>query len=411
MSSRVVRNQPPGRRSRRGLAKAGVAPRATTAIGRAKRKARQPGAGRTSATRRSSTARGRTALARKAAGQPARRRGGFAWAKLNDEQLLELRFCDLGLRLEGTVLEARIARLYAELERHGIEFRPHFWLSDEWFSPDGVPGIAIPFYLAHPRLMRLEHKQMFEVEGGSEEWCMRILRHEAGHAIDTAYRLHFRRRWRETFGKYSATYPEFYQPKPYSRSYVLHLDMWYAQSHPAEDFAETFAVWLRPGSRWRTQYRGWPALKKLEYVDRLMAEVRQKRPLAVTRRHVAPLSQIRKTLRQHYAEKRAHYGADPPNFYDRELRRMFSDAPDCAENPSAAAFLREARCELRRTVAHWTGQYQYTIDQVLGEMIERAETLGLRLRRSPRHTKRDALVMVTVQVMNYLHGGRHRVAL
>jgi len=142
------------------------------------------------------------------------------WAALPDEALLDVRICNLGLRIEGTPLAKHIERLYDELQTRRIRFRPHCWLSDEWFSPDGVPGIGIPFYLAHPRLARLERKQVLEVEGGTKDWCMRILRHEAGHAIDTAYRLHRRRRWREVFGKYSEPYPEYYHPKPYSRSYV-----------------------------------------------------------------------------------------------------------------------------------------------------------------------------------------------
>jgi hypothetical protein len=333
------------------------------------------------------------------------------WAELPDEELLKVRICDLGVRIEDTPLEERIERLFEELEARQVGVRPHFWLSDEWFSPDGVPGVAIPFYLAHPRLVRLERRQMFEAEGSTEDWCLRILRHEAGHSIDTAYRLHWRRRWREIFGRFSQPYPEFYQPKPYSKSYVLHLDMWYAQSHPAEDFAETFAVWLKPRSRWRAQYRGWPALKKLEYVDQVMAEVRQERPQVTTRRRVAPLRELRKTLGEHYAEKRAHYGIDHPDFYDRELSRLFSDQPEHARNMAAATFLRRVRAELRRAVAQWTGEYQYTIDQVLSEMIDRCGDLKLRLRRGTRESKRDALVMLTVQVMNYLHGGRHRVAL
>ena len=66
---------------------------------------------------------------------------------------------------------------------------PHAWLSDEWFSPDNTPGIAIPFYLAHPRLMRLERRQILEVEGGTASECLRILRHETGHVVQHAYRL------------------------------------------------------------------------------------------------------------------------------------------------------------------------------------------------------------------------------
>lgn len=340
--------------------------------------------------------------------------GGFSepdWAVLNDEELLEVRLCDLRLRIEGTPLERRIERLYEELEMRQIGFRPHCWLSDEWFSPDGVPGIGIPFYLAHPRLARLERKQVLEVEGGTKDWCLRILRHEAGHALDTAYRLHRRRKWREVFGKFSEPYPEYYDPRPYSRSYVQHLDQWYAQCHPAEDFAETFAVWLKPRSGWRMHYRSWPAMKKLEYVDQVMAGIRAKKPQVVSRRHAAPLRTLRKTLREHYEEKRARYGIDHPNFPDRELRRLFSDAPEHARRPSAATFLRRIGPELRRAVAQWTGEYQYTINQVLEEMIERCRQLDLRLDRRQEQAKRDTLVMLTVQTMNYLHGGHHRVVL
>lgn len=322
-----------------------------------------------------------------------------------------MRMCDLKLRIRGSCLQKRIAKLFEELDAREIRFRPHFWLSDEWFSPDGVPGVAIPFYLAHPRLARLEKKQVLEVEGGTEEWCLRILRHEAGHAIDTAYGLHRRRSWRDTFGRYSQAYPEYYDPRPYSKRFVLHLDQWYAQSHPAEDFAETFAVWLKPRSGWRTHYRGWPAMKKLEYVDRVISSLQGKKPKVVSRRHVAPLSTFRKTLREHYDEKRGRYGLDHPDFHDRDLRKLFSDAPENARGLSAARFLRRIGPELRRMVARWTGEYQYTINQVLEEMIDRCRQLDLRLERPEDEVRNDALVMLTVQTMNYLHGGRHRVAL
>ena len=160
------------------------------------------------------------------------------------------------LTIEGSWLEDRLAELHRELDARGLTFRPHYWLSAEWFSPDGVPGVAIPFYLAHPRLMRLERAQMLEVEGGTPEWCLQILRHEAGHAFDNAYDLRRLRRRRQMFGSPAMPYPEFYLPRPYSKSFVLHLDSWYAQSHPDEDFAETFAVWLTPGCRLAAAVRG-----------------------------------------------------------------------------------------------------------------------------------------------------------
>src|SRR5204863_2668917 len=262
------------------------------------------------------------------------------WADWPDEKLIVLRMCQLGVSIEHSVLADRIAALQRELEERGlVHFKPHFWLSDEWFSPDGVPGVAIPFYLAHPRLERLERAYMLEVEGGTEQWCMRILRHEAGHAIDNAYKLRQRRRRQQVFGPSYRAYPEYYTPKPYSKSFVLHLDSWYAQSHPDEDFAETFAVWLNPQSDWRARYGDWPAVKKLEYMDELMKELAGHPPRRVSRRKLAPLPSLQKTLRQHYDRKRAHYGYEYPNFYDRDLRRMFVAAADAGKgSPPATRF-------------------------------------------------------------------------
>lgn len=341
---------------------------------------------------------------------PSRKRA-YWWANLSDADLLELRFSDLNLTIEGTWLEERVHALYDNLEARGLAFRPHVWLSSEWFSPDGVPGIAVPFYLAHPRLMKLEEKQMLQVEGGTLSSCMKILRHEAGHAIDNAYRLHRRKDWRETFGLWSEPYPESYQPRPNSRKYVLHLDAWYAQSHPAEDFAETFAVWLNPRSRWRQEYQGWPALKKLEYVDRLMEELAQTPPPVRTRLRVESLSNLRVTLREHYRAKRMHYADEWPDFYDADLRKLFSDDPRYARRPTAASFLIDIRPELRAAVAKWTGTHPYTIDQVLGDMIDRCKELNLRLAVPQRRARTEAMMMVTVQAMNYILSGHHRVAL
>jgi hypothetical protein len=332
------------------------------------------------------------------------------WARYSDERLLYLRFRDLGLRIERTPLKRRVDRLYSELEERGLRFRPHIWLSTEWFSPDGVPGIAIPFYLAHERLMKLEAKQMLEVEGGSGPECMRILRHEAGHAIDTAYRLHFRKSWRETFGYYSQPYPQYYRPKPNSRNFVVHLDAWYAQAHPAEDFAETFAVWLTPRSKWRKRYRDWPrALRKLRYVDTLMKEIADLPPRVNSKIKVDPLSRIGQTLEQYYKKKRRRYGASWPALYDRDLKKLFSSDRKYADRPTAASFLRGRRAELRNIVAEWTGTHTYTIDQVLQDMIDRCRDLKLRVATSPSKAKSHATILLTVHVMNTLLARRHEI--
>ena len=333
------------------------------------------------------------------------------WTELTDDELLNLRLADLPLTFEGSVMQGRIAELRAELERAQLRFPIHFYISDEWFTPDGTATMAVPFYLVHPRLERLERTQMLEVEGGDHDWCMRILRHEAGHVIDNVYKLRLRRQRRELFGSSSVPYPEFYAPRPYSKSFVQHIDPWYAQSHPDEDFAETFAVWLTPDSNWKARYRGWAALSKLEYMDALMRSLGGRKPLVENFEEVDPLRRLRHTLRRHYRRKRRHHGVEHPKFYDRDLRRLFSDAPEFAANMTAAQFLAKIRRPVRQLVASWTGIYQYTIDKVFEDMITRCRELKLRLAVPEEQARYEFTVLLTVQTMNYLHSGRHRVAL
>jgi hypothetical protein len=333
------------------------------------------------------------------------------WASWPDDKLLDLRMCDLGVSLHKAGLQRLINKVNRELAARGVRFRPRYWLSDEWFTPDGVPGIAIPFYLAHPRLAKLELAQMLEVEGGDDTSFLRILRHEIGHAIDNAYDLRRRPLRRRLFGNPATDYPEYYTPKPYSKSYVHHLDHWYAQSHPDEDFAETFAVWLDPNADWRLHYEHWPARRKLEYMDRLMHEIRRRRQTVRSRRVVDPLPRLRKTLREHYKKRREHYGLDHPDFYDRDLRNLFSDSPTYARKLAADKFVSSIRKEVRATVASFTDSYQYTIDQLINRIITRCRELNLHLMDTEKATKADFMVFLTVQTMNYLHSGRHRVAL
>ena len=332
----------------------------------------------------------------------------YAWARWPAHRLLGLRMKDLDLTLEGTWLADCRDRLLEELDAKGVRLRPHVWLSDEWFAPSTSPGFAIPFYLAHPRLMRLERSQMFDVEGGSVGECMRIMRHEAGHAIQHAYLLNRRKRWQQLFGRSSTRYPQWYRPNPSSRKYVQHLRLWYAQAHPDEDFAETFAVWLRPRSDWRRRYLGWPAMKKLEYVDELMAEIADHKPAVTSRAQLDSLRTLRKTLGEHYQTRRARYTIEYPSTYDRDLHRLFTDDPGVRRNMAASTFLRRNRRKIRQMVARWTGEYQLTLDHVLGEMIGRCRELRLRAVGYERQLRSDFAVLLTVQTMHVLYSQARR---
>ena len=332
------------------------------------------------------------------------------WASLDDEQLLDVRLCDLGLTLDRSPLARDVERLYAELERRGLSLRPHCWLSEEWFSPDGVPGLALPFYLAHPRLRRLERHMMCEVEGGNRNWFMRILRHEAGHAFDNAYRLRRRRRWRETFGPASLPYPDSYRPRPGSRRFVQHIGSWYAQSHPTEDFAETFAVWLKPGSRWRRDYAGWAAHAKLEYVDALMAEIAAHPPAVRSRVHVDPLAQDTRTLRQHYEARLKRYAPPTRRDEDRLLRQVFRDDPG-TQRLRADTFLRRLRPKMHRVIAAREQCGEYLVHQVMRAAIHRSRELQLYVAGDQRRAARELEDVLTRLVRAFARSAGRRLIL
>lgn len=330
------------------------------------------------------------------------------WAALPDEELLQVRLKDLRVTIEGTWLKDQLDLLYEQLAHRGLRIRPHAWISDEWFSPKNTPGIAIPFYLAHPRLMRLERKMILEVDGGNERDCQRILRHEAGHAIQHAFQLQRRRKWQRLFGASSTHYPKFYRPNPASKNHVQHLRFWYAQSHPDEDFAETFAVWLRPRSDWRRRYVGWPALRKLEYVDELMEEIAGQRPALTHRVKVDPLSRLTHTLAEHYTKKKKHYASEPPRYYDRPLHRIFSAETRHRNHPAASTFLRQHRARIRQMVAKWTDEYELTLDHVLDDMIDRCRELRLRAVGSKQRLLTDFTLLLTAMTIHSLYSPSHR---
>lgn len=329
------------------------------------------------------------------------------WSNLSDTDLLEKKISQLGLKLEGTELQPLIEKLYGELSQKGLIFNPPCHVGDEWFVPVGIPAIFVPFFLTHERLRRLERTMMLEVEGETPDWFMRLIRHETAHAYAYAYQLFRKKKWQRTFGRTSPDdTPQFYRPRPYSHSYVVHLDDWYAQSHPDEDFAETFAVWLTPGLDWRKRYAGWKALQKLEYVDELMRSIAGQPPVHQPEYRPADYDCLNLKLKTHYARKRKLNEDSYPDFYDKDLKALFASGPEVDDRLKASVYLRSRRKLLMESVCQWTNEKKYRIHKLLNRVIERCDKLNLHVKADDPQQSLQVSAYITTLVMNYLFTGK-----
>ena len=315
--------------------------------------------------------------------------------------LLSKRIRDLGLRVEGTPLERYVAQLHAELLQQGLQaFRPGVYLSDEWACPDREPVIGVPFYLADPRLQEIERSRN-DLE--DEREILMYLRHEAGHAFNYAYCLYDSKEWLELFGPFDRPYDDRYTPVPFSRRFVRHIAGWYAQKHPDEDFAETFAVWLTPGSDWARRYKGWPALKKLQYVDRLAKELSSTPPRKPPERafRELPVEEMSSTLEQFYKENDAEEAAELVP--DGELEDIFVRKGD----ELASAFLQRHRKAITDKVTYWTGVRRPLVKKLVETIGKRARELELFVdKKKCDATLIEVVVFTTTLAMNYLTRGR-----
>ena len=290
-------------------------------------------------------------------------------------KLLGRRISELGLAIRGTRVELLVARLHAELAERGIAFRPPVYLSDEWGCPDGTPLIGVPFYLADRRLERIEAEQSGSVE--SDEEAMRYLRHEAGHAVNYAFRLHERTDFASMFGDYAQPYREHYRADPLSRAHVRHILGWYAQKHPDEDFAETFAVWLTPGVDWRSEYAGWPALVKLEWVEQEIRRIAECQPVIPTLgEDDVPVESMHWTVAEHYEESDPLAVGDGRQF-DDDLRRVFATMADAPVGEPAALFLERHEGELVVRMSYWAGVAPAAARALLRSLRERSDSQRL----------------------------------
>jgi len=314
--------------------------------------------------------------------------------------LLGRKISELGLSIHGSRIERLVETLYAELAEKSVSFRPPVYLSDQWGCPDGTPLIGVPFYLVDKRLERIEAEMTGAVEDDRE--AMRYLRHECGHAVNYAFRLYERAEWRSYFGSFSQPYRDRYRADPFSREYVRHILGWYAQKHPDEDFAETFAVWLTPGLDWQQEYAGWPALSKLEYVDRVMHEIgSQSRVVAEPGEDDLPVEAMRYTLAQHYADSDDRVPIDDPRQFDTDLRRIFNSATDSPGGEQAMWFIHRHYREIVSRMAYWTGEEPSVVRSLIDHLARRAGELDLRVGGLEASILIELTAFGTAVVMNH----------
>ncbi|MFT3837219.1 MAG: putative zinc-binding metallopeptidase [Myxococcaceae bacterium] len=321
------------------------------------------------------------------------------------EDLLQARIKDLKLHLKGTPLEGYIARLYEELEAKGLSLKPECYLSDQWGCPSGVPVIGIPFYLADPHLHSLEDK----LGGGAEteREIMMYLRHEAGHAFNYAYALYETEDWRKVFGDYGKPYKDDFKPQPFSRKYVVHISGWYAQKHPDEDFAETFAVWLTPGSDWGTRYKSWGALKKLQYVDQVTQMIGKSPPRVSTLERDLDVDEMDVTVLEHYRARDLEEKVDLQlgEHLDQDLSNLFE--PAGVAPVRADTFLRAERQTLLQAVTQYSGVSRGVVRSVLEHLTERTTQLSLSMHaEKARDYSLRFTSFLTALSMNFLYTDR-----
>jgi hypothetical protein len=316
---------------------------------------------------------------------------------------------DLGLTVAGTALEPIVADFLAEVAGLGVRVRPRLYLSTEWGVPFGTVAIAIPFYLASPELTRLHEEQTGFVEGVGRRDILRYLRHELGHVVNYAYQLFEREEWVKAFGAMTRPYREAYRPRPFSRAYVRHLPGWYAQKHPDEDWAETFAVWMTPGLDWRREYADWGgALAKLELCDRLMTALRDERPAVTADDLDEDVGELPYSLAELYGEASGEDGAPLPGL-DGALHTVFDRADEIAgESLPAAELIRNLRRELPGLVYRWTGHFPEHTAELLAVMARRAGELALCYEAAgEERVAREIAVLVTALAMNHVRDGSY----
>jgi hypothetical protein len=322
------------------------------------------------------------------------------------KELLSKPIRDLGLKLEGSSVERFVHQLYRELDQKGLrKFRPLVYLSDEWGCPSEEPVIGIPFYLADPKLQKLE-REMNDLEDSRQ--IMMYMRHEAGHAFNYAYQLYKTPEWHTLFGPFRKPYRENYKPIPFSRRFVRHMEGWYAQKHPDEDFAETFAVWLTPRSNWRKRYQGWGAMQKLKYMERIGKKFGEMEPFRPQGHTDITVEQMEDTVEQFYENHTVDSRDADELLLDTDLKDIFNVSSRKRKGVRPAVdFLRENRKVITDKLTYWTGVQRPLIKNLLEAIEKRLAALELKADvTSEKQYLTELTVFCTALTMNYLSRGK-----
>jgi hypothetical protein len=330
--------------------------------------------------------------------------------QMSREEILDLRLNQIRFDSKDGQATKLINKLYSEIKMKGLNFRPHIWISDDWFCPDDVPGFALPFYLFHPKLRALEKEFTGELEGSTEREMMKLLRHETGHALENAFKLKENIKRTQVFGDSSSPYPYEYAPKLYSKKFVRHLGDGYAQAHPDEDFAETFAVWLTPQSKWRQKYLGWNALYKLQSLHQMMKELKGKKALVKNSVEIDSFKDLNIKLKTYFKKRSKRNKLYSHGVFHHELPRLFERKEK--ESASAVQFLRSERKEIVRSVAKRTNLPQYKINILYKEITKICfMEKGLRLKQNPIITKDQLILILCKKSSNMIQTGLHRIVM
>jgi hypothetical protein len=329
-----------------------------------------------------------------------------------ESNLFEAPIRDLQLAIGQTPLAPMIEEFLQELMAKGIQrLKPRFHLSTEWGVPFGTVVIGIPFYLARPELTELHGEEVGHIEGLSRVDILRYLRHEMGHVVNYAYKLYDQEEWVKLFGSITQPYLEDYRPQPFSRRYVRHLPGWYAQKHPDEDWAETFAVWMTPDRNWREEYAKWPsALAKLEFCDATMARLNREDPVVTATDLDEDVGELKYSLRDFY--KNIPVENEPAAGLDGDLRAIFDDLAalesKATDSRPAGALIRRLERALMADVFRWTGHFPERTRSLVRHLAQRADVLA---QAYPQEAEMQAIVGITILVtslaMNYVHRGSY----